>query len=537
MSLTFRHQYAFQDDARQYVSWMQRCEDPTLFPNDLIADCFQSGSPPGFATLYRFGARIGVGPVLLSKFLPLALGLMATGFAYAIFLRFLPSSPGAFLAAVLLNQNMWANDDLVSATPRAFACPLFLAFLFFLLKRSRIWIGITVAMLGLFFPPLALLAVAVLTVRLLSWPGFRFRFSFSRNKTDWVLWLVGMVAALLSLLHYKISPSSHGPLITLEQARQEPACNLVGNGQGRTLFCDPNPVRFWLFNQDSGCLALRVVPLTIFPALLLPWCLRRPDRFPLAARVTEETRCLNQMLLASLGMFLLAHACLFELYFPSRYTVHSLRLVLALAGGLVLALVFDRAGRLDARSERGPRWRIGTMVLALVTVSILQRPTISDQGFIIGQTPEIYEHLARQPKDALTASLSLEADNIPIFARRSVLVAREYAYPYQTGYYAEIRQRCRDLIEAQYSPDLEVVQRFIQKYRVNFILVDENAFTTDYLKNYTWLWQFQPGTTNALGNLQRGLTPALAKIASHATVVESHGRRLLDAKVILQVEK
>ena len=43
--------------------------------------------------------------------------------------------------------------------------------------------------------------------------------------------------------------------------------------------------------------------------------------------------------------------------------------------------------------------------------------------------------------------------NLPIFAGRSILVAREIAVPFHKNYYAQIRQRAIDLINAQYSSD------------------------------------------------------------------------------------
>ena len=43
----FNGDYIVQDDARQYVFWMQRWQDPDLFTNDLIADYFSSLAPAG----------------------------------------------------------------------------------------------------------------------------------------------------------------------------------------------------------------------------------------------------------------------------------------------------------------------------------------------------------------------------------------------------------------------------------------------------------------------------------------------------------
>jgi hypothetical protein len=45
----FKAEYVVQDDAREYVFWMQRFVDAELLPHDLIADYFQSITPFGYA--------------------------------------------------------------------------------------------------------------------------------------------------------------------------------------------------------------------------------------------------------------------------------------------------------------------------------------------------------------------------------------------------------------------------------------------------------------------------------------------------------
>ena len=63
----------------------------------------------------------------------------------------------------------------------------------------------------------------------------------------------------------------------------------------------------------------------------------------------------------------------------------------------------------------------------------------------VGTATTLYEFFQKQPKDIMIASLSLEADNLPTFAQRSVLVSREYAIPYHMGFYRPFRQRVIDL--------------------------------------------------------------------------------------------
>jgi len=79
---------------------------------------------------------MGINPLLLNKLLPPVLGVLTTGYCFGVCLEMLPLPGAGFTATLLLNQIIWMKDDLVSATPRAFAYPLFLAFLYYLLRRS-----------------------------------------------------------------------------------------------------------------------------------------------------------------------------------------------------------------------------------------------------------------------------------------------------------------------------------------------------------------------------------------------------------------
>lgn len=132
----FRADYVVQDDARQHVFWMQRFLDPSLFPNDWISDYFQSIAPTGYHLFYRIPALLGINPLLFNKFLPMALGLITTAYAFGICLELLPVPLAGFIGSLVLNQNLWVQDDLVSGTARSFLYPCFLAFLYYLLRGS-----------------------------------------------------------------------------------------------------------------------------------------------------------------------------------------------------------------------------------------------------------------------------------------------------------------------------------------------------------------------------------------------------------------
>ncbi|HEY9876639.1 MAG TPA: hypothetical protein V6D12_24660, partial [Candidatus Obscuribacterales bacterium] len=191
----FSSEYVVQDDARQHVFWMQRFLDPELFPKDLIADYFQSVAPAGYTAIYQSMASLGINPLVLNKLLPTMLGLITTGYGFGVCLELLPVPAAGFIAMLLLNQSLWMKDDLISATPRAFVYPLFLAFLYYLLRRYILAVCVAIALLGLFYPQFVLITAIVLILQLLDWDtGVP---KLSQNRHNYLFCAAGLGVALL----------------------------------------------------------------------------------------------------------------------------------------------------------------------------------------------------------------------------------------------------------------------------------------------------------------------------------------------------
>jgi hypothetical protein len=130
----FSSGYVIQDDARQHVFWLQRSLDPQLFPNDLIADYYKSVQPVGYKMFYQLFASVGIDPLVLSKLLPIVLGLVTTAYAFSLCMEILPVPAAGFIATLLFNYMLWSGATLVTATSRAFGWPLFLAILYYLVR-------------------------------------------------------------------------------------------------------------------------------------------------------------------------------------------------------------------------------------------------------------------------------------------------------------------------------------------------------------------------------------------------------------------
>ncbi|MGB3614498.1 MAG: hypothetical protein WBA10_11965, partial [Elainellaceae cyanobacterium] len=519
-----------QDDARQYLFWMQRFSEPALFPGDLIADYFQSVTPLGYVGLYRLGTAVGLDPFAFNKLLPPVLALVTTAYLFWLTLDILPVPFTGFVSTLLLNQTLWMKDDVVSATPRAFVYPLFAAFLYYWVqhraypKRSPLWstLGSTLKLLllGLFYPQYVLVVSGILGLQLLSFgPHTQFRRIALR---DAIFCGVGLAVAVVVMGYYGLTASAYGPTITAEQARQLPE---FWPG-GRNFFFSPNLWWFYFLGDRSGLLHVGLVrPATLCLGLFLPLLLWRH----VSPIQRMQRGILWRIWLAGLLWFLAAHLLLFRLHLPSRYMDHTWRFVMAIAAAMVITAAVD--GLLRCRI-RLAAWG----GLSLVAALLLAYPAFVENfpltKYKVGRTPQIYQFLREQPTDSRVASLAEEADNIPAFAARSIIVGREYAIPYHLGYYRPFRERAIALTQAQYTPQLSQLQDTIFQYEIDFWLLDRKAYDPDYLER-NWVNQYRADLEVALRPFEAGTTPALALAVPRCRIMAEGRLQIIDARCIL----
>ena len=515
LKLAFQTPYTIQDDARQHVFWLQRLNDADLFPNDLIADYFSSVAPAGYKFLYWLANLFGLDPFLFNKILPVFLGTATSVYTFLVTTEIFPVPFAGFLSSLLLNQNLWLLNDLVSGTPRAFFCVLFLGFIYYLLRQQLLFCLLFIVLQGWFYPQVVLICAGILSI------------NFVTKKHQRSFYAIALIVAIAVLGIYKLQTAEFDSVITLETARKMPEFY----SGGRSSFFDNSWWSFWLIGERSGFFPLewQYVLLSSF-GLLLPVLTKYPDRFKLVKYLNYRVEIIWQILLASFLLFCLAHWFLFALHLPSRYSQHTWRIAIALIDGITVAILLHWiTSKINRRSRR-------YLVIA-IALALLLIPTFIGQlypyrlGYVTGKAPKLYQFLQQQPKDSLIATLSKEGDFIPSLAQRSILTSREYSIPYHLDYYQPIRQRTKDLIKAQYSYSQADLTQFVREYQPDFWAIDKNAFTADYLEDNSWLQQFQPETQNAIDNLQRG-EPAIADKIARCSVLETTTLNLLNAQCI-----
>jgi len=528
----FASEYMLADDVREHVFWMFRYVDPRLFPQDPIADYFQSLAPPGYASLYWLLAQLGIDPLLASRLLPSVLSLIAVGYFFGLAWRFFHSRAVATLTAILVSQALWLNSDLSSATPRAFFYPLFVAFLYYQVRGQTLGVLVAIGLEAICFPPAALLSLGVLAVACLHWEK---GLGLVKDSRVYLLLAAAVGLTLLFLWPYLESVGTFGPLVTYAEARRMPEFG----PDGRVPFFFPSWWDYWV-GGNAGIHNLPTRPPWFLAALLWPVLRHFPKRFPLLKTVPRGARPVPQIIGAAILLFAIAHLLLFHLYLPNRYTQPTMRvLMILLAGGVLLALInatllWAEKSPNEGECSRGVVTLLVSTLLVVVVVGYpLILPVFPTNSYINGVDPNLYRFIARQPETIHIASLSDEANNLPTFSRRSIIIGAECAVPFHPAYYLPLRDRGLQIARAQYSGDPAVLKKCVRDLQIDFWLLDRKAFSRKYWHNSRLLRQLRLSAPDEDLGIAKGAVPVLQRPPAESVVYADERFLLLDMRRLL----
>lgn len=535
LQTAFSSDWVVQDDARQHVFWMARYLDPKLFPNDLIADYFQSVAPFGYTSLYKLAAALGIDPLVFNKVLPLGLRLVITYYFFLLCREIFPVAVGCGISTLLFNHNLWLKDDIISATPRAFLYPFFIAFLYYFTKRFLIPCVITIIFLILFYPQTVFLASGMLILKLIKWR--RFKPFLTPNIKDRYFASICLTVAFVVMLPYALKTSDYAPIVT----RAEALTMAEFYEGGRSNFFKDS---FWqyLIGRGNGVMISTAVfnPIILLTSLFFPIVIKRSHKFSLTSKITVHLDAIVKLLIVSLGMFILAHIALFRLHLPSRYTTHSLRISVAICAGITITIVADYLIKSFCKNFTLKTSKILSSLLIII-VTLLTYYNFFDfyspTGYKIGKYPELYEFFQQQPQDIVIASLVKETDNLPTFSKRSILVSREYAIPYHLGYYKPFSEKARNLITAQYSNNLQTVRQFIRKYNISYWLIETDSFTAEYVLKNRLLKQYRTESESAIASIKKEQNFIVAAYKDTCQVFTTEQFTVINARCLLNISE
>jgi hypothetical protein len=538
----------FNQDAEIHEFWMRRFQDPALFRDPLTNAFVDSGyQPEGFRLLYWLASHV-IDPVAFGEILPLVLQPLSVWLVFRIVRAHTQWRPAAWIAAALFLVP-WEVLRFSGGHPRAFAQPILLLAVFFVLRRQNLAAAVIPPVGFLFYPPAGL---AALVIVLLATAARGRTLFLDKRRLAWGG--LSLAAVAVAALLPRLLTGDSEDLISAARAREYPEFGPAGRmhyfANSTLAYLKHNYSGFNL--RDSGSI-LAVAALAVFlgrprNAMLLRW----------------QVWC---MPIAALGLFAAAHAVLFRLYLPHRYTYallpffciaiavaarptfealarrSRLLLIPALGFPIVLALlaltVFPLGPQLSLSAfgawvkEAAPYLAlglaVGLLVAAFVWVGaarenrvhqaavaaavVASAVLVAEVAFAGGGRSQaaacsdvgLYRYLGTLPKNAIIAGDPGDLDCIPIAARRPVVISRKLYQPWNIDYFKVIRPRMFLAVEASYGPSVEAIVQLRARYGADYFLVRNR------LRKRAWP-RMAPFTQQANKFLRSGVVPAALRL-------------------------
>ncbi|MGH3023490.1 MAG: hypothetical protein ACRDNI_07535 [Gaiellaceae bacterium] len=504
----------YQGDAQIHEYWMRRFQDSALFDDALTNALLDTGySPLGFRGLYWLASHV-VDPVFFGELLPLVLQPLAVWLVFRIVRDHNPWRPAAWLGAALFLVP-WDIHRFSGGHPRAFAHVVLLLTVLLLMRRRSL-LAAAVPVLGfLFYPPAGVTALAVVGLASLE----RLRLPFvNPRRAAWAA--LGAAALAVAALVPRLLGEASGELLSEAEARGYPEFGPSGQfhffASSTVQYLKQNYSGFSL-RESGGMLAVAALALLVV----------RPRNVRL---LRWDVWCLA---IAALGLFVLAHAVLFDLYLPHRYTyglVPFFCIVIALAlpatyeavarrsRALLIAAVplfslgvvavvltvyplgaqRSLAGLGDWLTRATPYLLVGFAVGLLVAAALwllggrersagaaAAAATVVAGSLLVGavtfeggrtsverrcQDADLYEYLRTLPENAIVAGDARDVDCIPIAARRPVVISRKLYQPWDKEYFELIRERMFQTVDAMYGDSVESIVALRTRYGADYLV-------------------------------------------------------------------
>lgn len=465
--LAFSEPFGVQDDARQHAVWFEAARDPELFADDFIAAFFVGNNTPVFKALYALPASLGISPLLLTKLYPVPLTLLTAWLAFRFLLGTGIRPVAAALGAVLFVQGIWVSDDIASATARAFSWPMLMAVLV-CWRENRAVLGAALGVvLSLTYPSAAVFAGGMIGLVCLAklLDGKKTLADLRALWTRPAIVVAGLFLGALAAL----ATGTGGDVVSAAEARRMAEFD----EGGRTAFFLENPITYWLLAKRSGALPEPVLRHVLLVAAVALAALRW-QRLPLAAR-----RLSLAAIIAGLILWAAAHATLFTLYLPGRYSLIGERVAFCVLAGAGLAAWLP--------SQPSRLWKgLAAALVALPLLALLVPPRTLTL-ISVPEAPRLMAALGETPKNSLVAGFSRDLDDIPASSLRRVLTAREYHLPYDMAYALAMRDRLADTAAAVFASGPEGVEALVQRYGVTHLLIERGQVTPQGARQ-SWWW-------------------------------------------------
>jgi hypothetical protein len=516
------------DEDLRFFYWLHRIADKTLFRDDPVLD-YQivewhvagmritiNKVSLGYGLFYQL-VSWAIPPILFSKLLVFPLILVSVYSLYHIGVKVVSPIGSSFLCVVfsLVALIPQSSTSLSNGLPRSFAIPLLLAMIHALMNR-RYLVAVPVLIFSIIYPPVFVLNVGFLVVHI-AFSSLRHRRLIVDRRQASMLLAAVLFSALL-LLPAVTTGLNTSPVGSTHLPEQSILASPLYGKSGRYPLFEAG-----LLTGNGGLLDRGLIGVfTLFWILLV---IIVTLVFGFEASSIPST--LWHLLWAS-GFCYVASwlPILFtssaSLHMPNRYTRASLFLVSLVflftrlrdvLHRLEERFVTSRAGR-DVPGDPPLRSRILNAAMASLFM-LMPMVYLPYSSSFFHRPPEriapLIAFLRTLPKDALLAGHPHTLDDVPLYARRAVLFSHQ------------VESRDFDLmvaaLDAYYAESGGEVVDFCQENDVDFLVVEERAYSEQYLEQGHFL--FEPVDSYLAARLEGREAFALRQVPDELKVFQT----------------
>jgi hypothetical protein len=179
------------------------------------------------------------------------------------------------------------------------------------------------------------------------------------------------------------------------------------------------------------------------------------------------------LLVSGTLLFLLAHAVLFKLFLPSRFTLYAWPSALLL---LLAANLGDLIGRWKPRCDPVLLRRVFVAAAALAAAALLAGALVRKPKTPDAPVLALFEAISSLPKDSVIAGYPISLDDIPLRCRRSVFINREVSNHYYERYDRIVRERTKASLELLHAPTYEDALSIAREHGITHVLTEPGLY-------------------------------------------------------------
>jgi hypothetical protein len=491
--------YVLNGDVFESTYWMPQFNDSELFRNDLLTEYSKHfHSPWGFLLFYR-GLSVLLDPLSISKILPLILFVISCLFIFRLVKHFTTNFT-AFIAALLFMVTPVFLGDMVGGHPRAFAYPLLIPFVYYLMKQEYAKASLVMTIQSLFYPMIFLISALTYLLTFVTIRHYKIYFDRSISKASYFIMAVLVSGAVLSVKYVFLPQSSIGNIVSRNQMLNRP--EFGEHGRVDVIHTLSLPKAIWGLSSEiatsvikkyptglrrinKAVLNIQTVPVIIFSLVVSLLILMALEISRSRISIPKE---FLYLFVSSAAMYMIADALLYKLYQPIRYIQYTIPLICVVVISVTVSHLIA--------TVRSARVKAALSVLVILVIGLhfnvnkgiglrdygnqyLHQSGLSEPYFPIDK--DLYVYLSGLPKDVIIVAQPYLADSIPTFARRKVLINFELSHPFYDKYWETIKERTVEFFKAYYAHDCSAIRRFAEKYDIQYFVVDKRHFDRAYL--------------------------------------------------------